>query len=237
MCDRVCLCFSEAPLSEEEVRGARGSVYVRYLNNDGRFAVSMMDACYYEYLCCFTAALPVTFPCTQLHMRYAVLNHVSPGSEWSNYVCCQGYIPACCCFAPGECCEAEYPRTCMCLEAWCFPGLAVSSTRFLVMDHYSLQPDPCDNRLIRANNCIQLLACVCEIAAHFDQNLRDLSQLIEVLADLVFLTTAGCMTAQVWHEMKFRTAPQVTATADTYSAVATTEATISAPLSVETIKR
>ena len=33
----------------------------------------------------------------------------------------------------------------------------MSSTRMAVMDLYDLQPDPCDNRLIRMSNCCKLL--------------------------------------------------------------------------------
>lgn len=106
----------------------------------------------------------------------------------------------------------------MLLEALCCPGLAVSSTRFLLLDHLHLRPDPCDNQMIRINNCIQLLACICDIAAHFDRNLRDLSALLDILADLVFLSLSGCMTAQLYYEMKARQHDT------TYDAVSTVEA-------------
>lgn len=46
---------------------------------------------------------------------------------------------------------------CLCLEAWCFPSCAISSTRMLVMDTRNIQPDPCDSRLIRLNNFLQAL--------------------------------------------------------------------------------
>ena len=46
---------------------------------------------------------------------------------------------------------------CLCLEAWCFPSCAISSTRMLVMDTRNIQPDPCDSRLIRRNNFLQAL--------------------------------------------------------------------------------
>ncbi|KAH8047408.1 hypothetical protein JL720_16126 [Aureococcus anophagefferens] len=120
----------------------------------------------------------------QVHMRYKVLNHVAPGSGWDHYVCCQGYTGSCCCFHPGACCEKEMPRTCMFVEACCCAGLAVSSTRFVLMDQYKLVPDECDNRLIRFNNCMQVLSCICHFAAIFDRNLRDLAQIIDLIADI-----------------------------------------------------
>jgi len=196
--------------------------------------------------CCCVGANPLTHSCVQLHMRYQVLNHVAPGSEWSNYECCQGYIPACPpCFEPGRCGERDCPRSCMFLEAFCFPGLAISASRFVLMEQYHLRPDPCDNRMIRINNCLQLLSIICDIAAHFDRNLRDLAQLIDCAADLIFLAISGCMTAQMDHEMAYRTALEA-GRPDTYASVATSEPAgpagvvegkIVTPLQVETMDR
>lgn len=228
----MCDCFKADPLTTEEIRGRRASQYAAYLGNNGRFAVSMCDAATEEWAWCCVACLPLTFPCVQTHLRYQVLNHVAPGSEWSTYMCCQGYIPACLCFSPGNCFEQDAPRTCMCLEAYCCPGLAISSTRFLIMDKYNLMPDPCDNRLVRANNCIQLLSCFCHIAAHFDRNLADLENLVDILADLVFLCTAAMMTAQVAHEIKFRSHPEAQ---PSYGVVDDT--TVVAPLNIDKIDR
>ena len=154
-------------------------------------------------VCCL-GGLPCSFLCMTHHMRYKVLNHVSPGSGWDNYICCQGYTGQCCCFTPGSCCEKDFPRTCMCVEAFCCAGLAVSSTRFVMMDQYMLAADECDNRLIRFNNCIQLLSCICHVAAIFNRGFRDLAQIIDLIADIVFFSTAGCMTAQVDYELKYR---------------------------------
>ena len=164
----------------------------------------MGDACCKAPGCCLLGGCPLSFLCTQVHMRYKVLNHVAPGSGWDHYVCCQGYTGSCCCFHPGACCEKEMPRTCMFVEACCCAGLAVSSTRFVLMDQYKLVPDECDNRLIRFNNCMQVLSCICHFAAIFDRNLRDLAQIIDLIADIVFFSTAGCMTAQVDYEVNYR---------------------------------
>jgi hypothetical protein len=153
----------------------------------------MGDACCKAPGCCLLGGCPLSFLCTQVHMRYKVLNHVAPGSGWDHYVCCQGYTGSCCCFHPGACCEKEMPRTCMFVEACCCAGLAVSSTRFVLMDQYKLVPDECDNRLIRFNNCMQVLSCICHFAAIFDRNLRDLAQIIDLIADIVFFSMAGCM--------------------------------------------
>ncbi|KAJ1449360.1 hypothetical protein M885DRAFT_535977 [Pelagophyceae sp. CCMP2097] len=164
----------------------------------------MGEAPFKSPCCCLLGGCPFSFLCTTMHMRYKVLNHVAPGSEWDNYVCCQGYAPACCCFAPGKCCEKELPRTCMCCEAWCCAGFAVSSSRFVLMDQYSFVADECDNRLVRFNNCIQILSCICHVAAMFNKDMRDLAQIVDCIADVVFLSTAGCMNAQINYEIDYR---------------------------------
>ena len=71
-----------------------------------------------------------------------------------------------------------------------------------MLDSRDILPDPCDNRLIRSNNCIQLLACVCEIAAAFDKNLKDFVLVLDLVADCTFATIAGCMHAQTDLELK-----------------------------------
>lgn len=68
-----------------------------------------------------------------------------------------------------------------------------------VMDKYQLSSDPCDYRLIRLNNCLQMLSCACDLlACAFDNgNLRQLAVLIDHLADLMYHCVSSCMTAQV----------------------------------------
>jgi hypothetical protein len=66
------------------------------------------------------------------------------------------------------------------------------------MDKYGLTPDPCDNRFIRFNNFIQLLACICKIAAMISQNdaIEQIAQILDIIAQLVFHTIAACMQTQ-----------------------------------------
>jgi hypothetical protein len=51
----------------------------------------------------------------------------------ADYVCCQGYIPKCCCF--------DYPNMCkgsqlgLCCEGCCFDTLSLSITRIYVVSH------------------------------------------------------------------------------------------------------
>jgi len=204
MATALCCCFSGEPLNQDEAQGRRGGMYAKYLGNREKFQLSMGDACCKEPGCCLLGGCPICFCCTTHHMRYKVLNHVSPNSGWDHYICCQGYTGPCCCFTPGACCEKELPRTCMCCEIICCPGLAVSTNRFVMMDHYQFTPDECDNRLIRFNNCIQILSCICHILAIFNRDFQQLAAIIDLIADIVFFSTAGCMTAQVNYEVKYR---------------------------------
>lgn len=77
-------------------------------------------------------------------------------SDMSKYECCQGYIQ-CCCFKGGACGENSCPELCLCLEATFCLGLSMSTSRMYIMDKYQLAYDPCDNRLIRLNNCCEFI--------------------------------------------------------------------------------
>ena len=116
------------------------------------------------------------------------------------YICCQGYYDRCC-FKAGSIGD-QGNSCCLCLESVCCHSCAVSATRMYVMDKYDLASDPCDRRIMRFNNFMQLLACVCQLAAMFVPELRDAAQLIDFIADLVYMATAGCMFAQVNVELE-----------------------------------
>merc|ERR1711988_711132 len=99
-----CCCFSGEPLNEDEYgrnnRTNRGAGYEKIRHFNDHFQLSMDQACHKEIGCCLIGACPLTWCCVQYTMRYRVLNHVYPGSEWNNYLCTQGYCPGCCCWQP-----------------------------------------------------------------------------------------------------------------------------------------
>ena len=64
-----------------------------------------------------------------------------------------------------------------------------------------VRPDPCDYQLIACSNCLQLLACVVDIVAMFDERATELANLIDCAADCFTCSVAGCMGAQIKHEM------------------------------------
>jgi hypothetical protein len=72
------------------------------------------------------------------------------------------------------------------------------------MDQYDLRPDPCDNQIVRLTNCLQLLACFCDIAAIFVRELRQLAHVLDMIANCVFYSTVGCMASQVNNEIDYR---------------------------------
>ena len=104
----------------------------------------------------------------------------------------------------GKCYESSCPEFCLCCESCCCPGLAVSASRLTVMDQYNLGSDKCDNRMIRFSNCLQYLSCICWVLAFINDIFYQAARIIDFIADLVFHTVAGCMSAQVAYEMKYQ---------------------------------
>lgn len=108
--------------------------------------------------------------------------------------------------------EKTCPLPCMCLEAFCCPGLAVSASSGVVRDHYQLGMDEDDVRLIRCSNCLFyfsfILSC---IAMCTDCEGDDVfAQVVDCISDVVFCSVAACMTTQVNREVNLReaSAPQ-----------------------------
>mmetsp|Transcript_19666 Transcript_19666/g.29120 ORF Transcript_19666/g.29120 Transcript_19666/m.29120 type:complete len:201 (+) Transcript_19666:114-716(+) len=183
------ICFSDEPVP--------GSKYDQYYANQEKFQIGMMEA---------PCKAPMWFclgyfcsPCSQCYVRKRALD-----GNLDNYICCQGYFPACCCFQPGSMGESSNPQLCLCLEAFCCLSCAVSSNRMYLMDKYRLQPDPWDNRIIAFNNFLQMLSCICNIAAIFMDELGELARIIDCIAECVFYTTVGCMTGQMVHELDYQ---------------------------------
>ena len=80
----------------------------------------------------------------------------------------------------------------------------MSATRMLIQDAYHIRSDPCDNRIIRFNNCVQFLACVCDVLAIFNKDFRNCAQLLDCVACSVWHSVMGCMTGQIFEELEHR---------------------------------
>ena len=186
----VCclLCFAGEPVAPEKCTDVQVARYA-YGN---RWRVGLLQAPAKQPLCFLATCL---LPCaTTCAVRQAVLDRTGLA-----YACCQDYYGC-----GGRCGEARCPaELCLCLESTFCLSCAVISTRQFYMDQFDVAPDPWDNRLIRCNNCLQLGACACQLAACLccDERLRDGARLLSCAADVVFLSLVGCMTAQLHHEL------------------------------------
>ena len=200
----MCI-FSGAPLTENEKKGKYGKQYGGFEGEEKfQFSLCQIPCSKHIGCCCVTI---LCFCPAQIYLRKKALNHVEPGSGWKNYKCCQGYFGGCCCLQPGKCGEQACPCPCMCLESCCCPGLAVQSSSMVIRERYNLGLDKDDIRLIRCTNCLQILACCCYIAACVtDIDAVDIAaRVVGCVADAVFCSVAGCMTAQCNHEINYRT--------------------------------
>lgn len=74
----------------------------------------------------------------------------------------------------------------------------------VVMDRYSLRSDPTDWQIMRFNNAVQCLSCICDVLAIFDRSFKQIAKILDLIADLVYLSVSGCMVAQVTHELNIR---------------------------------
>lgn len=145
-------------------------------------------------MCCVACICPCFVNC--------YLRHKALDGNIDNYICCQGYYD-CMCFKAGSIGD-QGNWACLLCEGCCCDSCAVSSTRMYVMDKYNISSDPCDRRIIRFNNFIQLLSCICNILAIFIPELRDCALILSYIADIVYAITAACMNAQVHYELTER---------------------------------
>ncbi len=202
----MCLfCFSKERLRDDELgKGKYGNTFGPFAYEEEKFDISLCQAPCKEPLCC--CASMICFCPVQVYMRRRVLNHNNPGSGWTDYSCCQGEFGSCCCFQPGQMGESKCPVPCMCLEACCCPGPAVSASSMVIRRKYSLGLDEDDVRLIRCSNCLFFLSvCLNCIARITDCEADDqVAAIVDLISDIVFLSVSGCMSAQMHHEMKIR---------------------------------
>ncbi|KAJ1457881.1 hypothetical protein M885DRAFT_437377 [Pelagophyceae sp. CCMP2097] len=181
----MCLCFFSGDPVEGDSRAGRLTM----------FKAGMMKApCKDPGMFCLSF---ICFPCVNCYIRSQALE-----DKMENYQCCQGYYD-CMCFKAGTMGD-QGSVACLLCEGCCCHACAVSSTRNYLMDKYDLASDPWDNRIIRFNNFMQLLSCICDIIALFDASFRDLAQCIRFVANIVYCCTAGCMNAQAHYELQER---------------------------------
>lgn len=89
----------------------------------------------------------------------------------------------------------------LCLEGACCPVFSLSIARIHMMDKKQIRPDPCDYQIIACSNFLQLISCVLDLIATFVEQLREASLILDCIADCFTLSVAGCMGAQIKHEI------------------------------------
>lgn len=184
-CFVCCSCISDKPLDDDP----RKDYTTKWQVDMGQAPLEAPGTFLFSIICC---------PCAQYSLRKRAL-----GGTLDEYTCCQSYFSLCCC-EPGNMGEKSNPELCLCLETCCCLSCAVSATRMYIMDKYNLHSDPCDNRIIRFNNFMQLLSCVISLLSICIGELRDAAVAIEVIARVVFLCTVGCMTVQQNKELDYQ---------------------------------
>lgn len=201
----MCLiCFSSDPLSEEEKKGRYGGKLGPFGDYSNKFDIKLCEVPCAEPPC-WCVSIGCWIP-SLMFMRHRALNHVEPGSGWSNYQCCQGYFSCGPCCRAGNCCEDQCPCPCMCLEALICPGLAASATSIVIRQRYQLGLDEDDVKLIRFSNCLQCISCICNCVARITDNPRldRFAKALDIFADCLFCCVQGCVTAQTYHEIELR---------------------------------
>jgi len=195
-----CLCPAEPPESVKSkgARGAAMNIMLAKKDEPHQFALGLQDACCAEPCCCLLSGMGAPFGCTACWARSAVLEKY--GNGIADYVCCQGYVPACCCCDMGEQCKGS--QLGLVCEGLCCPVFSISIARIHLMDKKRIRPDPCDYQLIQCSNCLQLISCILDIVAIFVEQARDLAHVVDSVADAVTCAGAGCMGAQIKHEIK-----------------------------------
>jgi len=193
------MCLSGEPI--QDFKQGSGQVrYERFQYHHTTFQVGMIDSPragvqYFGWFC--FQCIPCTSPIAQYCLRRKALQ-----GDMSKYVCFQGMLSeVCCCIKPNALGEKKCPQCCLCLEVCCCNSCAVSATRAYVMTKYDLMADPCDNRLIRCNNIIQVISCVCDLLAMINDSFRECAKCCDLLAQLMYCIVSGCMTAQVVKEL------------------------------------
>ena len=157
---------------------------------------------------CFPCLCGVACPClSAMILRREALRTAHPDTGFEHYQCFQGLNYCCCLQCCVECSRAPCLRVpCWILESCLCPGLSLSSTRVFLQHKYNIQSDPCDNRLIRFNNCMQCISCICSCAACITRidAMEQAACIFDLVTCVVFSCTMGCMAAQINDECEFR---------------------------------
>ena len=142
----MVLCFSDT-LQHDEYKGIFGKNMLLVSNNVNNFNVNIEESLLHP--CCIISSIPLLSPCTQTYIRYKVLNHIYPNSNWDKYSLFQDYSSVQFDFLKNF---TNYPKISMFMESFFCPGMSALSSRMLLMEKYRFKPQLFDIRLIKINN-------------------------------------------------------------------------------------
>lgn len=144
-------------------------------NLHGQWKVELFKApCEVPWQCLYGC---LCTPCAAYQQREELLDFTG-----EPYVCCAGL---CACGPLGE----PMDRGCLCIEACCCAGMALSGNRFMIQTRFDRENTPCDDCIITFTTCFY---CAVEIAKCF----VDVPDGLELLADCLVMSVNGCMHAQ-----------------------------------------
>ena len=208
------LCCSSDPPPKSTAKGMYGNVGNAFIGKQtypNAFALGLKDAPCVEPKCCILGTLGAPCGFTACWARKAVLEKYGGGVQ--DFICLQGYAPGCCCIQPNSCFPGSPVG--LYLEGCCCPMISLSIARIHLMDAKRLHPDPMDYQIIACSNVLQVVSCLFSVVAALSgkRQLEDAAAIVDLVADLFTMSVAGCMAAQVSHEIHRADQAAVVATA------------------------
>jgi len=162
----------------------KGGMKDRLEAQDGEWTTNLMGSCCKQPGWCIFGAM--CCPCVVWIQRRRLLMADKECDNWKYYHCCAGIWGQCLTQLCDPCTHGSPCLGCFCsfLEAcWC-TTCGAHGNRYMVMLHYGLQTDCCDEALF-------WLVCICQCCACLSGD-----DTLELLADCIWCSVLGCMAAQ-----------------------------------------
>eukprot|EP00198_Chlamydomonas_reinhardtii_P007928 XP_001697265.1 predicted protein [Chlamydomonas reinhardtii] len=121
--------------------------------------------------------------------------------DLSRYLCCNGMCPC-----SGRMGERKCPGFCLCMEVSCCFAQSVATTRWMIQDELQVETTKCDNCIIGCVFVLTYLSCICHILACFFDELHEVAQFVDCLADVAWCSVCACMQTQHKAELDQRDA-------------------------------
>mmetsp|Transcript_22432 Transcript_22432/g.51059 ORF Transcript_22432/g.51059 Transcript_22432/m.51059 type:complete len:212 (-) Transcript_22432:120-755(-) len=150
---------------------------------EGQWQIGMFESCIKApHWCCLGCCCPACLTCKQ---RFDILEVTG-----EPYVCCGGTLP---------CGPLKEPRNkyCVCLEACCCLGCAISSNRYMIQTRFDRENTCCDSCLIWSMCCVSWALCILNLCG------ADVPDECEDAANCFIASVQGCMLAQQQREVEF----------------------------------